>query len=278
MSDDVWSVRETETYYDSEDADRFYYEIWGGEDIHVGLYEDERDSIRTASRRTVEWLASRLTIESGGHVLDIGSGYGGAARWLVGHRRCKVTCLNLSETQNSRNRAMNVESGLDRDIEVVHGNFAALPFFGGTFKHVWCQDALLHSNARSIVLAEAARVLERGGDFIFTDPMQHPDTPARLLGPLLERLHLRSLATFDFYRQVARVVGFEVVHVEDRTPSLAVHYARVHAELAARRTELEGRGNPQTFDRMLDGVARWAEAGERGHLAWGMFHFRKVRW
>ena len=27
------------TYYDSSDADRFYAEIWGGEDIHIGLYE-----------------------------------------------------------------------------------------------------------------------------------------------------------------------------------------------------------------------------------------------
>ena len=27
----------TEKYYDSDDADRFYYHIWGGEDIHIGL-------------------------------------------------------------------------------------------------------------------------------------------------------------------------------------------------------------------------------------------------
>ena len=26
-------------YYDSDDADRFYAGIWGGEDIHIGLYE-----------------------------------------------------------------------------------------------------------------------------------------------------------------------------------------------------------------------------------------------
>ena len=26
------------TYYDSQDADQFYEQVWGGEDIHIGLY------------------------------------------------------------------------------------------------------------------------------------------------------------------------------------------------------------------------------------------------
>ena len=25
-------------YYNSDDADHFYFHVWGGEDIHVGLY------------------------------------------------------------------------------------------------------------------------------------------------------------------------------------------------------------------------------------------------
>lgn len=47
-------------YYDSGDADNFYQMIWGGEDIHVGLYESEEEPISEASRRTVEHMASRL--------------------------------------------------------------------------------------------------------------------------------------------------------------------------------------------------------------------------
>ena len=33
------AVEVAERYYDSSDADSFYAEIWGGEDIHIGLYE-----------------------------------------------------------------------------------------------------------------------------------------------------------------------------------------------------------------------------------------------
>ena len=42
-------------YYDSAEADDFYRTIWGGEDIHVGLYDNGED-ISRASRRTVETL------------------------------------------------------------------------------------------------------------------------------------------------------------------------------------------------------------------------------
>ena len=41
------------TYYDSQDADQFYEQVWGGEDIHIGLYATPDEAIATASDRTV---------------------------------------------------------------------------------------------------------------------------------------------------------------------------------------------------------------------------------
>ena len=40
------------SYYDSTDADHFYADIWGGEDIHIGLYAEPDEAIAAASRRT----------------------------------------------------------------------------------------------------------------------------------------------------------------------------------------------------------------------------------
>ena len=70
-----------EDYYDSRDADRCYELIWGGEDIHIGLYGDDACAIADASRNTVAAMALRLEgLAPGSRVLDLGSGYGGAAR------------------------------------------------------------------------------------------------------------------------------------------------------------------------------------------------------
>ena len=52
-------VETARAYYNSSDADAFYYRVWGGEDIHIGLYSTDQEPIRTASRRTVATMAAR---------------------------------------------------------------------------------------------------------------------------------------------------------------------------------------------------------------------------
>ena len=54
MSDAQRIASVAQAYYDSPEADEFYFQIWGGEDIHIGLYDSPSDPIPAASRRTVE--------------------------------------------------------------------------------------------------------------------------------------------------------------------------------------------------------------------------------
>jgi len=42
------AVEMAKNYYDSADADTFYGLIWGGEDIHIGLYQGANDDIAAA--------------------------------------------------------------------------------------------------------------------------------------------------------------------------------------------------------------------------------------
>ncbi|MFQ5645165.1 MAG: SAM-dependent methyltransferase, partial [Thiogranum sp.] len=94
-------VKTAQDYYNSDDADNFYYHVWGGEDIHIGIYESFEDDIADASKRTVDAMAAQclMNLAPQTQVLDVGAGYGGAARWLAENFGCHVTCLNLSEAQ-----------------------------------------------------------------------------------------------------------------------------------------------------------------------------------
>ncbi len=264
-----------EQYYDSDDADQFYFRIWGGEDIHVGLYESAQQPVREASRRTVEAMITQLgELSPGTRVLDIGAGYGGAARHLVQRRDCHVTCLNLSETQNQRNRELTSAAGLSDRVSVVHGNFEEIPFEPGQFDVVWSQDAILHSGDRERVLDEVRRVLRPGGTFIFTDPMQADDCPAGVLGSVLERIHLDTLGSFAFYRGQLAARGFDEVEVLDLREQLFRHYTRVREELTKQREELLRYASAAYVDRMLTGLGHWIDAGAKGYLAWGILQFR----
>lgn len=270
------TVETARDYYNSDDADSFYYTVWGGEDIHVGLYQTPDESIFDASRRTVERMAERVP-ELGGdtRVLDIGSGYGGAARLLAKRYGCSVVALNLSEKENDRARKMNRQQGLDELIEVIDGSFEDLPFDKGRFDLVWSQDAILHSGNRRKVLEEVARVLVPGGYFIFTDPMQADDCPPGVLQPILERIHLETLGSPAFYRHALTALDLEEVFFEVHAEMLPMHYGRVYAELTAREEQIAERISRDYIERMKRGLQHWVDGGRNGYLTWGIFLFRK---
>jgi len=271
-------VERTETYYDSKDADEFYYRIWGGEDIHIGTYERQDESIFEASRRTVEWMASKISdFPAGSTVLDIGSGYGGAARYLAQEKGYRVHCLNLSKVQNERNRQMNEEQVLSVLIDVVDGNFEALPFDDDSMDVVWSQDAILHSGNREKVFQEVDRVLRPGGHFIFTDPMMRAGVDLKALQPVLDRIHLADLGSVDTYVSYAEKLGWKHVEYDGKTSQLINHYSAVLDNLESRTEELTKEISPEYIENMKRGLAHWINAGKAGHLAWGVLHFEKPK-
>lgn len=268
-------VETARSYYNSDSADGFYAAIWGGEDIHIGIYERPGQAIAEASHGTVEKLASLLKLDGSKKVLDIGAGYGGAARHLARKTGCHVTCLNLSEVQNRRNREINEAQKLSDLVSVVDGSFEAIPEPDGSFDVVWSQDAILHSGNRRRVLQEVDRVLVPGGDFVFTDPMQVDDCQPDVLAPVLERIHLDSLGSIGFYRQVASELGWREVETIELPEQLVNHYSSVLHELESRYSTLVGSCGSDYLDRMKTGLQHWIDQGRAKHLTWAILHFRK---
>ena len=277
MADDNTNVVDvSREYYNSDDADNFYFNIWGGEDIHIGLYQNDAEPIAEASRRTVERMADKLAhLPASAHILDIGAGYGGSARWLARNKGHRVTALNLSEVQNQRDRQMNEAQGLSDQIDVIDGDFENLPFKDATFDAVWCQDSILHSGNRKRVFEEVNRVLKPGGHFVFTDPMEKGGVPREQLQPVLDRIHLESMGSIDVYKSYADDLGWETVEIEELHEYLPKHYARVLRELEDRDAEVVNFCSRDYIERMKTGLRNWVKAGSEGALAWGILHFRK---
>lgn len=278
MSSKTSAVVLAEEYYDSSEADAFYKNVWGGEDIHIGLYQSETEPIADASRRTVEKMGDRL--ENAGkdtRVLDLGAGYGGSGRYLAERFGCKVVCLNLSETQNDLNRKLTKEAGLEDLVSVVYGDFENVPDPDGSYDIVWSQDAFLHSGNRPKVLDEVKRLLKPGGQLVFTDPMQSDGCPPGVLQPVLDRIKLETLGSFAFYRKELEKRGFREENIEDLTDQLRNHYARVGKELKSHYDEAVARSGKTYVDNMLKGLQHWVDGADNGYLAWGIMDFRLVK-
>ena len=278
MSDPQRSVAEriASEYYDSTDADRFYEEVWGGEDIHIGLYASETEAIAQASQRTVSALMDLMgALSPGATVVDFGSGYGGAARRLAKELGVRVEAINISAVENSRHRQLNQSAKLQDLIRVHDASFEDVPLAESCADVVWSQDAILHSGNRQQVLQEAARLLKPGGVFVLTDPMAADGIDPASLSAILERIHLPDMGSPDRYRVWASQAGLSRDVWQEKTDMLIRHYSRVLEELQRREQELQAKISPDYLQRMAAGLGHWIDGGQQGRLSWGLMRFRK---
>ena len=268
-------------YYDSDDADRFYAGIWGGEDIHIGLYESSDEPIAAASRRTVDALIELIgpplhaKTTTGLRVVDFGSGYGGAARRLCSIPGIRVDAINISAVENARHRQLNEEACPSGRITVHDASFEAVPLPDGCAQVIWSQDAILHSGDRRRVMKEVARLLKPGGVMVMTDPMAADGVNADSLTAILNRIHLADLGSPERYQHWGSEAGLTRTAWHDRTPMLIEHYSRVRQELQRRRHDLESSITPGYLERMDAGLGHWVDGGRSGKLSWGLMRFSK---
>ena len=276
MDNKLDAVAMAEEYYDSTPAVEFYKNVWGGEDIHIGLYRTNDEDIGEASQRTVVNMAQRLSpMETDTKVIDLGSGFGGTARFLASNFGCQITCVNVSETQNALKREMNEEAGLSDQIDVIHGSFEEVPLPDEGYDIAWSQDAILHSSDRKAVLDEVQRLLKTEGEFIFTDPMHSEGCPPHVLQPILDRIHLETLGSVEFYRSNLKNRGFIEIDTIERVDDMRTHYARVSEELRENYDKICELSGADYVENMMEGLDHWVEGADKGFLAWGIMHFQK---
>ena len=108
------------------------------------------------------------------------------------------------------------------------------------------------------------------------DPMAADGVPASELSGVLQRLNLTSLASPGEYKQLASDAGLEFVEFEDLSEMLPIHYGRVREETHNNIDELLKTASQEYLDAMMTGLQHWVDAGNRGLLSWGIFHFRKL--
>ncbi len=111
-----------------------------------------------------------------GDVLDAGSGDGAIAQLLAARAR-SVTCLDRSERVMAAARA---RLGRERNVRFAVGDIHALAFADERFDHVLLFNVLTYAEQPARVVAEAARVLRRGGDLIVVtlEAHQHEEITA----------------------------------------------------------------------------------------------------
>ncbi len=108
-------------------------------------------------------LAARGIFRKYEHVLDLGAGLGGTSRWLAARLGCEVVGTAASAAEAAAGSELTRRARLGAQVRLVPAAEHALPFRAGCFTHVWILEVLPRLAHPEASLAEAVRVLRRGG-------------------------------------------------------------------------------------------------------------------
>jgi SAM-dependent methyltransferase len=126
-------------------------------------------------------LADRMPVEPHHHILDIGCGLGGPARYFVTRFRCKVTGLDVTPAFVEAANRLTALLGMTRQVTIEHGDGQHLPYADNTFDGAYTQHVTMNVPDRRKFFDEAYRVLKPGAFFALTEhglgPTGNPHHP-----------------------------------------------------------------------------------------------------
>jgi len=163
---------------------------------------------------TVE-LADRLPITPNAHVLDIGCGLGGPARYIAHRFRCRVSGLDITKPFVDAANKLTALLRMDGQVQVRLGDGQQLPYPDACFDGAYAQHVTMNVPDRPRFFAEAYRVLKPGAFFALTEhglgPMGSPHHPV----PWSEDGSGAYLICPEETRALLDKAGFKAINIEE---------------------------------------------------------------
>jgi cyclopropane fatty-acyl-phospholipid synthase-like methyltransferase len=193
----------------------------------------------------VQVAAYLLGLGPTSHILDVGSGLGGPARYLASTMGCHVTALELQSELHALATRLTARCGLGQHITHVCGDALSVAFPEATFDAVVSGLTLHHIPERPRLLAHLARMLRRGGQCYIEDLCQRAPFAPSDLPDVHHTLFGVTLTSIADYVQDLHEAGFTEITATDLSEDWATFCgARTTAWQADRPRHVRVHGEP----------------------------------
>lgn len=181
---------------------------------------------------TVE-LADRLPIQPGSHILDIGCGLGGPARYLAQRFKCRVSGLDITEAFVEAANKLTALLHMEERVQVRLGDGHSLPYEDACFDGAYALHVTMNVADRPRFFAEACRVLRPGAFFALTEHGLGPEGNPHHPVPWSEDGSGAHLVAPQQTRALLEAAGFTAIDIEDAGAKYLAGYKRA-VQLAER--------------------------------------------
>ena len=262
-----------------------FFGLFLSEDLmySAALWRDADDTLQTASTRKLDAVCERLQLESGDHVLEIGTGWGGFALHAARRYGCRVTTTTISREQYALARARVAAAGLQDRIELRLDDYRELT---GRY-----------DKAVSIEMIEAIGAPYLDTYFATLDRLLKPDGLALVQAITIEdHRYAQALRSVDFIKRYifpgsfipsvsamlaakTRASRLGLIALEDFGESYARTLEAWRQGFMSRLGEVRGQGFDERFIRMWEFYLAYCEGGFRERSI-GVAHllFAKPGW
>ncbi|MCW3476020.1 class I SAM-dependent methyltransferase [Limobrevibacterium gyesilva] len=190
------------------------------------------DEFHIGGRQATADLAAQLALAPGRHLLDIGSGIGGAARYFALAHDCRVTGIDLTEEYVAVARSLARRTGLGGKVRFQQGSALDLPFPDASFDGAYMLHVGMNIADKPALFAGVRRVLRPGGFLAVYDVMRVGEGALDFPVPWASRPETSFVAAAPAYRAALRAAGFAVTAERDRRDFAIAFFGAMKARQA----------------------------------------------
>jgi ubiquinone/menaquinone biosynthesis C-methylase UbiE len=182
------------------------------------------DNFHVGGREATEALAGFMDPRAGMHLLDVGCGVGGPARYFA-ERGCAVTGIDLTAEFVTVAASLTRMLKLDGKARFRQASALEMPFAAGTFDGAYMIHVGMNIEDKPGVFREVARVLKPASRFAIFDIMRKGDGALEFPQPWAVDPKMSFVATASEYREALEQAGLRVEHQRERR-QFAIEFMR----------------------------------------------------
>jgi ubiquinone/menaquinone biosynthesis C-methylase UbiE len=221
------------------------------------------DEFHVGGRQASEHFLNQFGLTPDKHILDVGCGLGGPARFVASRYGCRVDGIDLTPEYVETGTTICKWVGLDDRISLHRGSALSMPFADGSFDGAYMLHVGMNIEDKTGLCAEVGRVLRPGALFGIYDVMKTGDGEMIFPAPWATTAGSSALATPRQYRDALQAAGFLEMAELNRRDFAVTFFDQLRAKTMAAGGPpplglhvLMGRNAPDKIQNMIQSIAK----------------------
>jgi ubiquinone/menaquinone biosynthesis C-methylase UbiE len=191
------------------------------------------DEFHIGGRKATGELMSQLEVTAPDHVLDVGSGLGGPARFIADRYKCRVSGVDLTRDYVETGNRLCQWVGLDDRVSLHQSSALVTPFQDATFSKAYMLHVGMNIENKEELFLEVRRVLRPGALFAIYDVMQTAEGELLFPVPWATTSQSSRVSSPERYKRALELAGFEILSERNRKDFALAYFADQKARSVA---------------------------------------------